>query len=238
MSSELNLILVLLLAGVAFTISASAGLGGSLILVPALSLLLGVKEGVAVSALLLACNNVVKLIAYRHTVPVKASLGVLILTVLGSALGARLLVIAPERLVQVAVILSLSSVFLLEQVKFNGLSQVSAGFAAFFAGATSGFSGTSGPLKGLALRRLPLDRLHFVGAASAVSFAGDLMKTTVFAEASLLDEISWVVILITIPLMLLGTLAGRHLNSQIGERAFAGLFWTVMAGYTARLIFS
>lgn len=238
MSSEWNLILVLLFAGLAFTISASAGLGGSLILVPALSLLLGVKEGVAVSALLLACNNVVKLIAYRHTVPAKASLGVLVLTVLGTALGARLLVIAPERLVQIAVIISLSSGFLLEQVKFNSLSQLSAGFAAFFAGATSGFSGTSGPLKGLALRRLPLDRLHFVGAASAVSFAGDLMKTTIFAEASLLDEISWLVILITIPLMLLGTLAGRHLNSQIGERAFAALFWAVMAGYTVRLIFS
>ena len=238
MSSALNLILVLLFAGLAFTISASAGLGGSLILVPALSLLLGVKEGVAVSALLLACNNLVKLIAYRHTVPVKASLGVLVLTVLGSALGARLLVIAPERLVQIAVILSLSSVFLMEQVKFNRLSQISSAFAAFFAGAASGFSGTSGPLKGLALRRLPLDRLHFVGAASAVSFAGDLMKTTVFAEASLLDDISWLVILITIPLMLLGTLAGRHLNSQIGERAFAGLFWAVMAGYTVRLIFS
>jgi hypothetical protein len=111
-------------------------------------------------------------------------------------------------------------------------------FAAFFAGATSGFSGTSGPLKGLALRRLSLDRLHFVGAASVVSLAGDLMKTTIFAEASLLDEISWSVLLVSIPLMLLATFAGRHLNSRIGERAFAGLFWTVMAGYALRLIFS
>jgi hypothetical protein len=162
----------------------------------------------------------------------------LVLTVAGSALGASLLVVAPERLVQAVIIVSLSSVFLMEQVKFDSLSRGTSAVAAFLAGATSGFSGTSGPLKGLALRRLSLDRLHFVGAASAVSLAGDLMKTTVFAEASLLDNISWSVILIASPLMVLATLAGRQLNRQIGERAFAGLFWTVMAGYALRLIFS
>jgi len=40
-----------------FTLSASAGLGGSLILVPALALVLGTKEGVALAALLLAGNT-------------------------------------------------------------------------------------------------------------------------------------------------------------------------------------
>ena len=39
--------LTLLAVGVSFTVSASAGLGGSLILVPTLALILGAKEGVA-----------------------------------------------------------------------------------------------------------------------------------------------------------------------------------------------
>ena len=234
----MTLMLILLFASLSFILSASAGMGGSLILVPALSLLVGSKQGVAVSALLLACNNIAKVFAYRHTIPFKEALGVLVLTIVGSALGAGLLVLAPESLVQAAIILSLSTGFLMERIKFEGLNRVTSGFAAFFAGAASGFSGTSGPLKGLAIRRLSLDRLHFVGAASAVSLVGDLMKTAVFAEASLLDNISWTVILIASPLMLLATFIGRHLNSRIGERTFAGLFWTVMAGYALRLIFS
>ena len=41
-----------------FALSASAGLGGSLILVPALVLILGAREGMALAALLLAGNNV------------------------------------------------------------------------------------------------------------------------------------------------------------------------------------
>lgn len=232
----MTLLLALLAASLSFTLSASAGMGGSLILVPILSLLLGAKQGVALSALLLSCNNVAKLIAYRHTVPLKPALLVLLLTVAGSALGARLLVAAPENLVHIAIIASLSAAFLLERVKFNRLSQRASPLAAFFAGATSGFSGTSGPLKGLALRSLSLDRLHFIGAASAVSLAGDLMKTAVFASASLLDETAWRVMLLAIPLMLLAALAGRQINTRIGERAFAGLFWTVMAGYSLRLI--
>jgi uncharacterized membrane protein YfcA len=217
-------------------LSASAGMGGSLILVPTLSLLLGAKQGIALSALLLSCNNVAKLAAYRRTVPLKASLGLLALTVAGSALGARMLVAAPDLLVHIAIIASLSAAFLLEQIKLPQTRQSASPLAAFFAGATSGFSGTSGPLKGLAIRSLSLDRLHFLGAASAISLAGDLMKTAVFAEASLLDGTSWSVMLLAIPLMPLAALAGRQLNTRIGERAFAGLFWTVMAGYALRLI--
>ncbi|MFB3051273.1 MAG: sulfite exporter TauE/SafE family protein, partial [Acidimicrobiia bacterium] len=57
-------VVTLLAVAVSFMISASAGLGGSLILVPTLALVLGTKEGVALSALLLAANNVVKVIAY------------------------------------------------------------------------------------------------------------------------------------------------------------------------------
>jgi uncharacterized membrane protein YfcA len=54
------LIGVLALVYVSFTISASAGLGGSLVLVPTLVLFIGPKEGVALAALLLASNNVMR----------------------------------------------------------------------------------------------------------------------------------------------------------------------------------
>lgn len=228
----------LVAASVAFTLSASAGLGGSLILVPALSLLLGAKQGIALGALLLGANNVAKVIVYRRSVPLRTSIWVILLTVLGAAVGARLLIDAPDRLISVVVIVSFSAALLFERARMRRAQRAYAPALAFGAGATSGFSGTSGPLKGVALRNLRLDRLHFVGAASAVSLANDATKSAIYAEAELIDGSGVAVLLLALPLMPVATLAGRRLNASLGERWFTGRFWLVMAGYTARLIFA
>ena len=221
---------------VSFMVSASAGLGGSLILVPTLALVLGTKEGVALAALLLAANNVVKVVAYRKTLPLRRAIYVIVLVAIGAALGARLLVAAPENLVTIAVIISFVVALIAERLDLGRLRRAGAPFLAFGAGATSGFSGTSGPLKGMAIRQLGLDRAHFVGAASLASLAGDATKAAVFAEAELLGESSLVLALAAVPLMLAATFTGRHINKRLGEKGYTWLFWLVMAGYTVRLL--
>lgn len=223
-------------AALAFLLSASAGLGGSLLLVPALALILGPKQGIATAALLLMGNNVAKVIAFRRTIPLRAAAVVLILTLVGTAIGAQLLVAASDKWVSAVIVLAFVASFCAERIGMTQLLRGSTPIFAFTAGATSGFSGTSGPLKGMALRTLGLDRLHLVGAASAVSLAGDAMKTAIFANAGLLNRTSWLLVLFSIPLMLLATIAGRHLNRRMGERVYAALFWTVITGYSARLL--
>lgn len=218
-----------------FAVSASAGLGGSLVLVPTLALYLGPKEGVALAALFLAGNNVVKIIAYRETLPFRAAVGIIALIVVGAAAGSTLLVRAPSMAVTVGVVAMF--IVSLAAERFD-LAQLRSGLApllAFVSGASSGFSGTSGPLKGVAIRNLDLDRRHFVGAASLASFAGDLTKTAIFAEAQLLGGTSVLTAVAAIPLMALGTWTGSQLNERAGERAFAALFWAVMGGYGVRL---
>ncbi len=232
------IILALVVAALSFTLSASAGLGGSLILVPAMSLLLGSKEGIAVAALLLGINNIFKVWAYRRTIPLKAAMGVLVLTMAGAALGARLMVAAPKHWVDIAIIISFTLSFLVESRKWFTFRKALALFFAFFSGATSGFSGTSGPLKGVALRSLNLERMYFVGAASVVSLAGDAVKTSIFLRSSLVNHNTTLTILLSaIVIMPFAVYLGRFINEEIGERSYAALFWTVMAGYTARLIF-
>jgi len=224
-------------ASAAFTVSAAAGLGGSLILVPALALVLGTKEGIALAALLLALNNVVKVIAYRKTIPLADSTLVIVLTIGGSAVGASLLLAATESLVSVAVVTTIGLSLLAERVERGGRARRStAAPLAFASGATSGFSGTSGPLKGVALRNLALDRFHMAGAASAVSLAGDATKTAIFADAGLLATESLILAALCAPLMLVATFTGRRLNRTVGERGYAVLFWTVMCGYSVRLV--
>lgn len=228
----------LVAVAVSFMISASAGLGGSLILVPTLALVMGTKEGVALAALLLAANNVVKVLAYRKTLPFRSALLVVVLIALGAAIGARLLVAAPENVVTLAVIVSFVVALIAERLDLNRVRSAGGPVLAFASGATSGFSGTSGPLKGMAIRQLGLDRAHFVGAASLASLAGDVAKTAIFTEAELIGSQSFLIAGLAIPLMVVATYSGRRINRVIGERGYTVLFWSVMAGYTLRLLLS
>jgi uncharacterized membrane protein YfcA len=227
---------VLLAVAASFLVSAAAGFGGSLILVPTLALILGTKEGAALAALLLAANNVVKVFAYRGALPFRRASVVIVLTIIGAAAGALLLVAAPERVVTAAVICSFVVAFAVERLDLRTLRRAGAPLLALGSGLTSGFSGTSGPLKGLAVRGLELDRQHVVGALSLVSLVGDATKTAIWADAGLITGSGYLLALAAIPLMVVATMSGRRLNSSISERAFTGLFWTVMVGYTARLL--
>jgi uncharacterized protein len=230
------LALAVLAVATSFTVSASAGFGGSLVLVPALALVLGTREGIALAALLLAGNNVVKVLAYRSWLPWRASAGVLAVVLAGSVVGAVLLVAAPEDLVTVAVIASFVAAFLVERFDLVRLRRAGAPVLAAAAGLTSGFSGTSGPLKGLAVRGMGLDRMHLVGCLSLLSLAGDAGKTAVFAQAGLLSAEGWSLAVVSLPLMAAATWTGRRINSSVGELGYTALFWTVMAGYTVRLL--
>jgi uncharacterized protein len=229
---------VILLAAIwiSFFVSASAGLGGSLVLVPVLTLALGAKNGVAMAALFLAANNIVKLWVYRDALPVRSAAGVALCTVAGAFLGSRLLVAAPAALVDAAVVTSIGVALLMERRKALAVRLSLVPGLAFAAGATSGFTGTSGPLKGVAIRSLGLDRLHTVGAAAIVSLTADATKAAVFAQAGLIDGGTVPLALAAIPLMVTGTLAGRRVLDLVGERGYAGLFWLIIGGYSARLL--
>ncbi len=228
-------LLITLAVPAAFFVSASAGLGGSLIMVPTMMLILGTKEGAAMAALLLAMNNVAKVVTYRKVIPFKAAAGVSVLTFVGVAIGATLLVSASTRSVEIVVALAIVLTLAGELVQVPGRAALAPPLA-LGAGLTSGFSGTSGPLKGVALRSLELDRRHLVGAASLVSLVGDATKTAVFADAGLLGRTQWLVVLALIPVMIAATTMGARFNDQVGERGYAALFWAVMGGYLSRLL--
>lgn len=233
--SPIVIMLVTVAVPAAFFVSASAGLGGSLIMVPTMMLILGTKEGAAMAALLLAMNNVAKVVTYRRVIPFKAAAGVVVLTFVGVAIGATLLLSAPDRAIEVGVALAIVLTLVAELAQVPGRAAWAAPLA-FGAGVTSGFSGTSGPLKGVALRSLHLDRRHLVGAASLVSLVGDATKTAIFSEAGLLGRTQWLVLLALIPVMIGATTLGARFNDRVGETGYSMLFWSVMAGYLSRLL--
>lgn len=232
----ISLILLALAIPASFIVSAAAGLGGSLILVPAMMMAIGTKEGIAVAALLLACNNVAKVAVYRKTLPWRASGTVIIAVMLGTALGATLMLKLPELWIRYAVALVIVVTLLWEFSPYHRAKKAWGVGLAFCSGATSGISGTSGPLKGVALRSLQLERFYFVGAASLVSLVGDTTKAVVFSQSGLLQTEHLVLAGILVPVMAGCTLLGRTINRKLGERWYSVLFWTVMGGYILRLV--
>ena len=115
----LALLGVLLLVYMSFAVSASAGLGGSLVLVPTLVVFLGSKEGIALAALLLASNNVAKIYAYRRTLPFRQAAPIVVLIMLGAAIGATLLVNAPEIVVTIGVITMFAATLIAERYELT-----------------------------------------------------------------------------------------------------------------------
>jgi uncharacterized protein len=228
-------LVVILIAAVAFTLSAAAGMGGSLLLVPAMALAFGPKAGIALAAVLLSYNNAWKLAAFRHNVPVRSALPLLVLSVLGSAAGARLMLAAPEQLVYLAIFVVVIASFALEHTGRPIIQPALGALFAAGAGVLSGFAGTSGPLKGLALRTLQVDRTRFVGAASLISLGGDVAKVLVLVPLLALRGDALLAALCAVPLAPCAVFLGRTINRRMGERAFSSLFWLMMASFLVRL---
>lgn len=239
------MILYFFTVAIALLVSSTVGLGGSLIAVPIMIAFFGAKSGIALAALLLASNNIFKVIAYRQTIPWKGSLVLAALTMLGAFVGAHLLLLLPDIWILIAVlgslIWSLATEILSQAAnawKPDNATQNPwlAKLWALVAGLTSGVSGTSGPLKGLAVRQFAADRQHYAGAASLISLVGDATKASVFAEAALLGPQEFKLLLFVVPLMPLCAFGGRWLNGRLGERWFSYAFWAVIVGYSLRLV--
>ena len=230
---------VLIVAFTSLFVSSIAGYGGSLLLLPAFGALLGPKEGIAMAALVLAWNNVFKIVAYRVTLPLRRGWPLLVVTAAGVALGATILISVPETLVLWSILVVTVGSLAVELFAGERLRRASTSAAVpLMAGGAvlSGFSGTSGPLKGISIRSLGLPRLEHVGLASCVSLVGDVLKVELFAQAGLLPRIEWYLVAAVLPVMPLAAWVGRRVNERISEETFRWVFWSVVGAYSLRMM--
>lgn len=222
----------------ALLVSSIAGYGGSLILVPTLAAILGPKAGIAFSALVLGWNNVFKVLAYRKTLALREGWPLLAVTAVGVWFGTRLLVAANDTAVVWCIIAVTIATFTVEFVGGERLLSLRRRMAVPTMGASavlSGISGTSGPLKGVAVRSLGLARLEHVGLASMVSLVADALKVELFRAENLLEGIDMTTLVVALPLMPVGAWLGRSINQRVDERVFRGFFWTVVGCYVLRM---
>jgi uncharacterized membrane protein YfcA len=230
-------IAVVIASFAALFVSSIAGYGGSLVLVPALAAILGPREGIALAALLLACNNVFKVIAYRRTLALRQGWPLVVVAAIGVLVGGRILLVLPEAWLVGGIIAMVVASVVLEVAGERLTSAKRRSSVPLMASSAvlSGASGSSGPLKGMAVRHLRLPRLEHVGLASCISLTGDALKANLFADAGLLPEMSPWVVLAALPMMPVAAWTGLHVNQRISEGAFRWVFWGVVGGYSLRL---
>ena len=218
----------------AFFVSAACGMGGSLILIPALSLVLGVKEGIVLSSLLLGINNIFKLWYYRKDVQLKDSLALLVIMGLGAVAGAFLMVQMEQKILAILLFINIGISFLVQRTSNMDVQKGTGLGYALLSGFCSGLSGTSGPLKGLAVRCYFREKASVVATASLLSFATDMLKSGVY-----FSQQNWLInpylLLLGIAMMPLATYWGQKFNRAMSTRAYDALFYTVMSGYVVRL---
>jgi len=231
--------LILVATFVSLFVSSVAGYGGSLLLVPALAAIMGPREGIAFAALLLGWNNVFKVIVYRKTLALRQGWPLIAVTAVGVVIGARLLVSSSDRLIVGLIVTVTIATLVMELVASDELLEQrrhAAVPAMAAASVLSGVSGSSGPLKGISIRSLGLPRLEHVGIAASVSLVADTLKVKLFAEAGLLADVDMRTLLVAVPMMPVGAWVGREVNRRVDESTFRWVFWTVVGGYTMRMV--
>ncbi len=216
-------------------LSASCGLGGSLLLIPTLTLLLGVKEGIVLSSILLGLNNVVKTFYYRHHIKLKASLFLLLPMIIGSAIGALLMVQLNSKLLGFFLLAHICISFFVQRFSTGSIQRATGIGYAGLAGLCSGLSGTSGPLKGIAVRCFHQSKTALVATASVISLASDAVKSGVYLSQLSGIQLNTFVIAFGLVSMPIASSLGKRINEQMTTKAYDALFYTVMSGYVLRL---
>ena len=175
----------------AFFVSASCGLGGSLILIPVLSAVLGIKEGIVISSILLGLNNIIKVIFFRGNIKFKPVSFLMILMMAGAVIGSFMMLKANSHILTIFLVFNIAISFLIQQYTSLKLQKNAGLIFSFLSGFCSGLSGTSGPLKGLAVKCHMHTKMEIVAAASLLSLATDSVKSVIYLSQSTPSALSF-----------------------------------------------
>ena len=216
--------LVAAVAVLAGAVASVAGFGIGSLLTPVLSVSIGTKLAVALISIPHFLGTGLRLWRLRAHVNRRVLLGFGIASAAGGLVGAFFFSQAGSP--------TLSMVFgllllLAGTSELTGLARriELTGFAGWVAGALSGLFGgmvgNQGGIRSAALLGFHLPRHAFVATATAIALAVDLARMPVYfvvEGSAILDE--WVLLVLTVAGVVIGTLAGERLLAGIPERIF------------------
>jgi uncharacterized membrane protein YfcA len=188
----MNLEPMIVVALVAATLGAAfvngvIGFGFALLAVNALAAVLGAKDGIVVLSLLTPLVSGLQMWRYRRHQGLARRIRVLVLTaILGTILGARILVLLPGFVISIALGLFTAFDALVElrgrrPPIASATERRLAPLAGFVGGVTNGTLGAAGPVLGSYLIAIGLRGAEFAFAISVVFFSMSIARTAVLA---------------------------------------------------------
>jgi uncharacterized protein len=219
-----------------FVISASSGMGGSLLMIPAFSMLIGVKEGIILSGVLLTLNNVSKFIFYYNYFSFKSIGYLLVFVVAGSILGSYLMLQFNEVFLSFFLLAHIVASLYIQYYSTVKVRLAAGNGYAFLSGLFSGISGSSGPLKAVSVRCRFVSNQEIAASVTVLSLFGDFSKCVVYLRNSTISEAHYQYLIVGVMMMPLATWIGKKINKSVSVTGYNILFCVVLAGYILKII--
>ena len=234
----MKLVLLIVAAAVAATVSGATGFGGALLLLPVLVFAVDVKAAVPLLTLAQLGGNLSRAafgwrdIAWR---PVGVFLGG---SIPGAVAGALLFTRMPEAVVTNLVGVSVLALVALRRCK-PGLNLPSHWLApsGLLLGLASGLVGSVGPLQALAFLGLGLPPTAFVATEAAAAVVLHLVKLSAYGRGSPLTNAQWELGLALALAMVAGSWAGRRLLERVPARTMERLIEITLVSSGVALLF-
>lgn len=234
----LLLLLPILFLGAIFSTVAGGGLG--ILITVAATFFIDVRTSIILVSFLGFAIHIAKLTHFHRFIRWDIVWWYLAAGVPASFLGAFILLVLPERVLQIAlgilcIIYVVMHVFhLIPKLQPTRRSLLVIGA---INGTVGGVVGHGALLRMPALLSFGLTKEQFVGTSAFIAFLMNLAKGSVYATQFPWSQESFLLIALAIPVLLLGVRIGKSILHYVSEEAFERMLLVVIVGGAVKLLF-
>lgn len=232
------LALVAFFAGV---LKSGFGIGAGIFLTPILALVMDPKEAVVLVAPMMLFTDFTAIYQYRRQWDTSDVLALALPCLLGAVAGTLLLQwftpATARRVIGIIGLLYVGSE-LMRKFFFRSPGKpnlIKSTFIGIVGGLASALANSGGVFISTYFTGR-LSKAYFVGTLVVVFLAQDITKVSMFTGLGMLNTRLWTIELYLLPLMFLGGMTGKWLNSRIHEKQFAKWVFVLIVGACVKLL--
>ncbi|WP_259780933.1 sulfite exporter TauE/SafE family protein [Aestuariispira ectoiniformans] len=223
----------------ASVISAVFGFGTAMVVLAVGSMVLPVKESIALATIIFTSNTLIKTWLYRREIDWPLAIWMSLASLPFAFLGAEVMVWAPVNFMQTALGILVLVYVAMQLWKPHGTLPLSKPLilgASGLYGFLSGLLGTGNVIKAIFLQRAGLERHSFVGVMAATSVLANLAKLGAYSQAGLLTLAHWPAAVGLVAVSLVSTVAGRAVLHRVNSEQFRIGVLVILTGIAATLL--
>lgn len=217
-----DLILIFLIAFIAATVSGAAGFGGALLLLPVLTVMVGIKAAVPILTIGQIFGNASRIWFGRKELKWKPILLFLLTAIPLTIVGSYLFTDIDSKKIKTGIGVFLILLVVYRRIKTKKIVPGDKGmlFGGGFTGFLSGLAGSAGPLGAAFFLGLNLTATAYVASEAFTALAMHLTKMFVYNKYSLIGQTELYYGLFIGVAMILGSWAGKKIIEKLSREKF------------------